>query len=197
MNTPKTRLIKHSSNLLNPVQVHTLAGTLLFMAAYHVFRSDALESYYGTEDLPWHDINLGNSVTEFAERFFDVDFDDGEEDYNDDSVTPWSKAIMGATMAEISKLLVNAMLRELTEARVVDATSPLYIVLCETPGHTSFFDDPISNSDDDNVQLWSANKNMTTDCGWSDEEASAIAALLPFNALVEYGDFAHTIIRIR
>lgn len=206
MNTPRFPSVIHASNnLLNPPKIHGFTGMMLFMVAFHAHYSIHHPDYYGTDEEPWHDIALGNQIGELSSTLFGVDFNDSSDDYEDESIVPWSTAFAKATQSEISQMIVSSILRELVMARVVDQDTPLYIVLTDM-NPLEFFDDPMSyafNEPDDDeesihyVQLWSASGNMTVDSGWSEAEAAEVAALPVFGALLSYGDFAHNIIRIR
>lgn len=175
-------------SLLQEGAVHPFAGLLMFLAAYHAAEHALSEDYYGTDDSESDDISLGNTMAELAEQEFGVVFDEADPEL------PWGRFFNNATSDEISKMVLSAGIRTLIDAKWVPNEGPLFVVLVETISLTEFFEEPKSFANQ--IDIWDA-ANLSVDAGWTEAESATLSELKPFQCLKMYGDFYHTIIRVR
>lgn len=167
--------------------IHPSAGALVFLCGYHLsrYRQDG-ERYYGTEQKPTDDIPVGNTIAQFAQHHFGLDFDDVK--------SPWGAFAATATAEDLSRALLTTTMEALVNAGAVSAEHKLFVVLFEYPFPDDFFNHP--QPDAGQVSFWDESM-MTVDAGWDEVQAAQLAQMRCEEALMTFGDFYHSIVRIR
>lgn len=168
---------------------------LLFACAYHAFLFEEVgESYYATENYATSDITLVNTIFDFAEEHFGVDFDDTEIADGDEQ--SWASYFEQTTSEEQSQLLVRACLSAWTSVfEKGDSSGRLYAALPEMLDVKDWFEHWTAEQEENPV-IWTS-KTMQTEKGWSKEELETLELLDVFCGVQNFTDFQHTIIRIR
>lgn len=173
------------------IGMNKIIPCFVFLCAYHNSRHQLDPfAYYGTETNPNDDIILGNAIAQIAQEHFGVVFDDP----SDEDLGGWSDYAQKATSAELSSKLKDAALKALIDASIIKNEGPLFVVVIEHPFMMDFFSQPLTYAE--HVEFWDMSF-MTEEAGWSAAEAEQISTLTPGQSLMVFGDFAHSIIRLR
>lgn len=165
------------SQISNQLNETTLKA--LFLSAFHLYLDSQSDDFYGSET----DVDMGNRAGELTSKALGVNIAEDDD---------WQRKLYKATPSEIDQAFITELLA--VNKDKLPEGEKLFTVGLENP----FIMDTWQETEDNvlHIDLWTEN-NIGIDSGWDKEEADELEALNPGEGLITFGDFAHTIIRIR
>lgn len=156
-----------------------IARTAIFLASYDNYLDSQIENHYGSE----LSMDLHNEAMNLA----DIPLNGWIEN------TDWSLPKNRMTQSELNSLVVGKLMQLFNKS--IQQTTPLFISLCETFDASENWQSAINALPSICVLL--TPEHTTADCGWEYEEVQKLHNLDVGQALLNFGDFAHNIIRIQ
>lgn len=160
-----------------PLQACKIA---LFLAAYDNRLLALNDAHYGTE----FNIDLQNTAADYASHALGVDVTEDEE---------WVAYCNKATSSEINQFTIIKLMNAFSAE--IPSCTPLSIVALELPGVQENWKEQIVNAPD--MFDFFTPDQLTVDAGWTAQEVDLLSAREVGQMLPEFGDFYHTLIRLR
>lgn len=157
------------------------AGTIaLFLFAYNQYLDNLNDEHWGSE----LDVNLQNVATGLASMYIGYDIAEDPE---------WTAYCNKATTSEIAQYTIDNILAKMTDS--LPRAERLYVVALESVNITQNALQMVVETPDS--FCFFTEDNLTEDAGWEPHQSLALKLLKKGEAVSDFGDFYHTIVRLR